>query len=331
MNTFKRTLGFALILLTGAVTVAALHINAQRGFALAKERYLENSQAASRATAKTVEDALRAIYENVRTLTYLPSVQNLDRHGSNLGNEGRATIQQIYNNLANNVSISEVYFLPLDFDPDRFDAVTGKLEEPILQFDQLIVNAKARSAAAGSPKQVKLNGSALARPAEEVETYEYHELAKQLAWLKDNYPDSSNIDGLNVPIIGTKELITCDNTDFIHSGSDADRSGFILSRLCGRRQPARLGFSDHAHLGAQEAPAQHRLRHRQRGLRFRIRPASAFDVAGSRHAVVHGARSEPDLLGSDPAFPQRSEKRVAPLGWFSEQQVRGQCRRQVRA
>jgi diguanylate cyclase (GGDEF)-like protein len=229
MNTFKRTLGFALILLTGAVTVAALHINAQRGFALAKERYLENSQAASRATAKTVEDALRAIYENVRTLTYLPSVQNLDRHGTNLGDEGRATIQQIYNNLANNVSISEVYFLPLDFDPDRFDVVTGKLEEPILQFDQLIVNAKARSDAAGSPKQAKLNGSALARPAEEVETYEYHELAKQLAWLKANYPDSSDIDGLNVPIIGTKELITCDNTDFIHSGNDADRSGFILS------------------------------------------------------------------------------------------------------
>ncbi|TGU29150.1 GGDEF-domain containing protein, partial [bacterium M00.F.Ca.ET.152.01.1.1] len=37
------------------------------------------------------------------------------------------------------------------------------------------------------------------------------------------------MEGLNVPIIGTKELITCDNTDFIHSGNDADRSGFILS------------------------------------------------------------------------------------------------------
>ncbi|AZO46249.1 EAL domain-containing protein [Mesorhizobium sp. M7D.F.Ca.US.005.01.1.1] len=32
-----------------------------------------------------------------------------------------------------------------------------------------------------------------------------------------------------MPIIGTKELITCDNTDFIHTGNDADRSGFILS------------------------------------------------------------------------------------------------------
>jgi len=229
MNAFRRLAGFVLILLTGVVALAALHIDAQRNFALAKERYLENSHAASQATAKTVEDALHAIYENVRTLTYLPSVRNLDRHGTNLGDEGRATIQQIYNNLANNVSISEVYFLPLDFDPDRFDPVTGKLEEPILQFDQLIVNARARSDAAGSPKQAKLDDSALARPAEEVETYEYHELAKQLAWLKANYPNSSNIEGLNVPIIGTKELITCDNTNFIHSGDDADRSGFILS------------------------------------------------------------------------------------------------------
>ncbi|MGX5800525.1 putative bifunctional diguanylate cyclase/phosphodiesterase [Bradyrhizobium sp. Arg314] len=229
MSTFRRMTGFVLILLTGAVMLAALHIDSQRNFALARERYLENSQAGSRATAKTVEDALRAIYENVRTLAYLPSVRNLDRHGTNLGDEGRATIQQIYNNLASNVSISEVYFLPLDFDPDRFDPVTGKPEEPILQFDQLIVNARARSDAAGSGKQSKLSGVELTRPAEEIETYEYHELVKQLAWLKANYPDSSGIDGLNVPIIGTKELITCDNTDFIHSGDDADRSGFILS------------------------------------------------------------------------------------------------------
>lgn len=228
MNAFWRAVGFVVILVTGAAMLAALHIDAQRNFALAKERYIENSQAAARTTAKTVEDALRAVYENVRTLSYLPSVRNLDRHGTNLGDEGRATIQQIYNNLANNVSISEVYFLPLDFDPDRFDAVTGKLEEPILQFDQLIVNARARSDAAAA-KSGKLDENALTRPAEEVETYEYQELAKQLAWLKANYPNSSAIDGLNVPIIGTKELITCDNTDFIHTGNDADRSGFILS------------------------------------------------------------------------------------------------------
>lgn len=228
MNAFWRAVGFVVILVTGAAMLAALHIDAQRNFALAKERYIENSQAAARTTAKTVEDALRAVYENVRTLSYLPSVRNLDRHGTNLGDEGRATIQQIYNNLANNVSISEVYFLPLDFDPDRFDAVTGKLEEPIPQFDQLIVNARARSDAAAA-KSAKLDENALTRPAEEVETYEYQELAKQLAWLKANYPNSSAIDGLNVPIIGTKELITCDNTDFIHTGNDADRSGFILS------------------------------------------------------------------------------------------------------
>ncbi|MDG4897758.1 EAL domain-containing protein [Mesorhizobium sp. WSM4976] len=229
MNALRRVAGFVLILLVGAAMLVALHIDSQRDFALARDRYIENSQAASKATAKTVEDALRAIYENVRTLAYLPSVRNLDRHGTNLGDEGRATIQQIYNNLANNVSISEVYFLPLDFDPDRYDPVTGKLEEPILQFDQLIVNARDGTKLDPSKKLTRLDEHSRTRPAEEIETYEYHELAKQLAWLKANYPNSSNVDGLNVPIIGTKELITCDNTDFIHTGDDADRSGFILS------------------------------------------------------------------------------------------------------
>src|SRR6185369_16811448 len=127
--------------------------------------------AASVASARDVEETLSAIYENVRTLTLLPSVQNIDRWATNLSPEGRATIQQVYNNLAGDVSISEVYILPADFDPDRFDAHTGKTEEPIIMFDQLIVNARARLEAA--EQSAPIDESKLDHPAEEVETFEY--------------------------------------------------------------------------------------------------------------------------------------------------------------
>ncbi len=229
MRKFVAAAGYGAIFLIVTAMLAALRIDVSRNLATARQHYVESSDAAAGTTATNIQEALREIYENVRTLTFLPSVKNLDRHGTNLTSEARATIQQIYNNLATNVSISEVYFLPLDFDPNRLDPATGKPEEPILQFDELIVNARARAEAPAGTELKRLDDEQLTRPPEEVESFEYHALAKQIVWLKQHYPNSNDIDGLDVPIIGTSELITCDNTNFIHTGKDADRSGFILS------------------------------------------------------------------------------------------------------
>ena len=78
----KREIGFGVILVVGGLAAAALHLNAQREYEAARQRYVENSHASAEIAAKGVEDALRSIYENVRTLTLLPSVQGIDR-GSN--------------------------------------------------------------------------------------------------------------------------------------------------------------------------------------------------------------------------------------------------------
>ena len=51
------------------------------------------------------------------------------------------------------------------------DPVTGKLEEPMIMFDQLIVNARAREAAAKQSEKTVLSEEMMSRPAEEVETF----------------------------------------------------------------------------------------------------------------------------------------------------------------
>jgi len=142
----------------------------------ARKHYIESAHADALGAAGDVEDKLRAIYENLRTLTFLPSVREIDRHGTNLSEEARATIQQIYNNLASNVAVSEVYIVPASLDPERIDPVTGKPEEPILMFDELIVNAGSR---------VPVSELRQSRPAEfasapEVEIFEYRQLKQQL-------------------------------------------------------------------------------------------------------------------------------------------------------
>src|SRR5689334_4828993 len=109
----------------------------EREYAAERAHFVERSRSGAANVVRTVHDAMHEIYESLRTLAALPSVRNIDRHGRTLSEDGRETIQQVYNNLASSVSVSEVYIVPADLDPDRTDPVTGKLEEPILMFDEL--------------------------------------------------------------------------------------------------------------------------------------------------------------------------------------------------
>ena len=89
-------------------------------------------------------------------------------------------------------------------------------------FDELIVDAASRVDEAERDSLVE-------GAEEEVEIYEYREFAAQVRWMRENFPRRESIDGLNVPMIGSKSLITCDNSYFIHTGLDADRMGILLS------------------------------------------------------------------------------------------------------
>jgi hypothetical protein len=144
--------------------------------------YLASQHASSVAVGDKVGAALRSIYENLRTLSLLPSTRTIARHGENLSDEARLTFQQVYNNLAGSVSVSEVYILPADLDPEKIDPVTGKPQAPILMFDELIVDVRDRyeqeTPDATLPKLTDANYQA------EIEIYEYREMHQQLAFLK---------------------------------------------------------------------------------------------------------------------------------------------------
>ena len=193
--------------------------------AAARQTFSDAARASARSDVQKLNVSLRSIYENIRTLASLPSVRNIERHGQNLGSEARVTFQQIYNNLASNVAVSEVYIVPIDLAPDQTDSLTGKPEEPILMFDELIINGGTGKPTAYSTKA----GLAAYSGPKEIEIYEYHQLQDHAAWLKKNYPTTTSFSGLNVPFVSGPEVITCDNTKFIKTFSDADRSGIMFS------------------------------------------------------------------------------------------------------
>ncbi len=228
-TTRKAVLGLAVIGAVGLASAVLWRGYTQSHFVEAQDRFQEESAHAHAIATQRVEGGLKSIYENLRTLAALPSVRNISRHGENFNDEARVTFQQVYNNLASNVRVSEVYVVPGTFDPDKIDPVTGKPEEPILMFDEFIVNAGANNPFKPIAKDTKEALESVAAEIPEEEKFEYAQLKGNMAWFRQNHPTVNAENILDVPIIAGAEVITCDNSYFIQSQKDADRTGLMFS------------------------------------------------------------------------------------------------------
>lgn len=203
-----------------------------REYNTAMDLYRQAESAKARDVGGKLKASLDTIYQNIRTISLLPSLAEADRHGTNLSEEARAAIQQIYNNLYSSVAVSEVYILPIDFDPDALDPLTGHHQAPIAVYDQLIVGGrKIHTESVDSDKLIPSDGDFEGTPdragTPQVEIYEYRQLRRQLQWMKQYYPTRELVDGMNIPMIGSPELLTCDNTQFNSTRDDADRRGLV--------------------------------------------------------------------------------------------------------
>ena len=210
----------AIVGLTSAALFALISNKSNSDMAEALAHYRVESQLEAERAAREVAEKLHLIQQGLRTITLLPGVRRIAGKGSTIDADSEAAIQQLYNNLKSNVDVSEVYIVPADIDPDRPEAS----HEPILAFDELIVNAAARARERGELAEAKRE-----EDDPEVEIFEYRALRNQMTWLRQNYPTDAAFVGLDRPMISTAEMITCDNTVFIHTRRDEDRSGIILS------------------------------------------------------------------------------------------------------
>jgi methyl-accepting chemotaxis protein len=224
----KSLVGYAAI--AGVMLVAAfgVHWKADQDAARALADYRESAASDAEAQAARIDGYLQLIYQNIRTISFLPSVRKIDRHGENLNADSRESIRQIYNNLKSNVAVSEIYIVPVDLDPDKLDPVTGVNEVPTLMFDELIMSGTAEGQAADQTPDEGAQASADAE-AEPVEIYEYHQLQEHMQWLREHAASIKDVDPLHLPMLSGGEVITCDNSQFDQTHADKDRKGVLFS------------------------------------------------------------------------------------------------------
>ena len=87
-----RVLGYILLLLIGLTLSAFILQYSQSQYAIALENYRRNAQAEASDTADSIQNIFNHIYQNIRTISYLPSIRGIERHGKNLDAEDRKSV-----------------------------------------------------------------------------------------------------------------------------------------------------------------------------------------------------------------------------------------------
>jgi methyl-accepting chemotaxis protein len=218
--TRKEWIGYSTIAALGGMLAFVVHSKAEKDYAAAAEHYRQSAHLETAAITAKLEMDFRLIYQSIRTIANLPSVRDIDRHAKNLSIDAYHSINEIYKNMISNVSVSEVYIVPVTLNPEAIDPETKEAQAPIIMFD----GSEKFPGASESKEEPKDPDS-----PEEVEIYEYRQLQEQNNWLKIHFGEFGAIGNDPLPMLTGEEVITCDNTDFKKTKQDVDRKGAVLS------------------------------------------------------------------------------------------------------
>jgi len=220
---FSKELNVVLVAFSLAIAYL-LYWHAQERSAL-EQRFISDQLSVAKDKQAAIETMLFGVYQNVRTITLLPSVQNIK--GGNRQNEeenvvktgrftaeGQETVQQIYNNLASRVSVSEIYAVV-----EGLNAAKG--EVPFFMYDTLIFGKET----------AKADATKTSDTPEESEEAEYAYFPQQIAAIKSAHPSFKFKYMDEIPAFISPLMRTCDNAQYSSKsrGNEKDSHGLLYS------------------------------------------------------------------------------------------------------
>lgn len=197
------------ILFSIALAYIIYAIELQHHETLAQEKHGKTRQQAQN-VAQQLEFRLRLFYQGLRTIARLPGIQNLDKNNFRLNFTQKQSIQDIYNNLAENFQLTEIYVISKEFDP------AGKRHtKPLLAFEKVSEIPGAISSRNIHP--------------EEDEKLEYQELYQQLQVFLQKNIKRDNFSDLSYPARISRQVLTCDRSKQLNLDDETSRQGIVYS------------------------------------------------------------------------------------------------------
>lgn len=202
--------GFSALL--GALTLGALfavQTKYENDVEASKVLFRKECGQTVQGVADRVRNTFTEVYQGLRTIARLPGIRAIDRYANDFHEDSRSAANEVFSNLAANVSVSEISVSPLDLDPGAGDSNTDKPHSPALEF------RSRRDGALG--------------PDSEALASEHRLIKAQLGWFKEHTPRLQAGDG-QYPVISGPEVLTSDTSRFSTKfPNDRDRSGLVFS------------------------------------------------------------------------------------------------------
>ncbi|MEZ5652157.1 MAG: methyl-accepting chemotaxis protein [Burkholderiaceae bacterium] len=174
---------------------------------------------------RDLEALFGALYQNLRTISLLPSLRSVkgaNRSGDDddivatgrFTEEGVATVQQLYNNLRNGVSVSEIYAVL-----DGFEPSAGQI--PFFMVDEMVFGSQPQEAEVEPGPDFP----------EEDESAEYAYFLIQLARARERHGSFRFRSPDEIPVLLSPLMRTCDNTQYqsVATGRVEDSFGLLYS------------------------------------------------------------------------------------------------------
>jgi hypothetical protein len=203
-------------------------LSLRKQWALEQHQTVEIARRAISEKADQLENNFAQIYQNLRLIALLPGIRSFAGTNQPASTEEKynprfftpemqETVQQIYNNLASNVAISEVYGVLKGFEPARG-------EKPFFMLDELILQKEGQDGEAADESKDP-------DQPEELEDEEYAWFVTQLDRFKTEHPEFQFKRMEDIPLAISPRMRTCDNSQYVSKakGHVRDAEGISLA------------------------------------------------------------------------------------------------------
>lgn len=219
---------YFLLFVLGAMAYGFALLSLRKQWAQEQHQTVEIARRSISEKVDHLENNFAQIYQNLRLIALLPGIRSFagpnqpastdDKYNPKYFTpEMHETVQQIYNNLASNVAISEVYGVLKGFDPARG-------EKPFFMLDELILQNEAQTNEGGDERKDP-------DQPEEMEDEEYAWFVQQLERFKTEHPEFHFKRMEDIPFAISPRMRTCDNSQYVSKtkGNVRDAEGVSLA------------------------------------------------------------------------------------------------------
>ncbi len=203
--------------IAGVTVLFVLGINRSHEEAIrtAKAHFLVEAHEQTQLVTAELDRAFIGLNASLGAIAQIPSVRKLSGSRQPLSPDAWVIIDELYRSAYRSLSISEIYLVPANFDPDAIDPVTKRKQVPLVEFDRYIVGNV---------------GGEDGERVEEEESDEYRLIRDQLRWMSANIPQQSGLRSKFYMALSGHEVRTCDNSLFDPKHPlESDRAGIVYS------------------------------------------------------------------------------------------------------